>query len=207
VSREALSAQIIQAIPFGYTVLQMAVIISMLRGVNVGAHNRIKMDALRAICESLGLQDVQTYVQSGNVVFRTKEKNLAKLARRMESAIEQKAGFRPDIILRTTSEMRAAVARNPFAKRHDIEPSKLLVSFLAEEPEAAAAKKLKDIKADPEELYLNGRELYIYYPNGMARPNVAWMSVIKSLKITGTGRNWNSVLKLLEMAEKLEICG
>ena len=182
----------------------MPVIVSLLRGVNVGPHNRIKMDALRNLYESLGMQYAQTYVQSGNVVFRSKEKDLAKLRSRIEAGIEKMFGFRPDVILRTTAEMREAIQKNPFAKRRGIEPSKLLVTFLAEEPGVEARKKISEIQADPEELYLAGRELYVYFPNGMARPKVNWMSVVKALKTTGTGRNWNSTIKLLEMAEKLD---
>ena len=82
----------------------MAVYISMLRGVNVGGHNRIKMDAVRGLYSSLKLRDPQTYVQSGNVLFRTEEQDLVKLRKRVESAIEKNFGFRPDVILRTPSE-------------------------------------------------------------------------------------------------------
>jgi uncharacterized protein (DUF1697 family) len=182
----------------------MPAVISMLRGINVGAHNRIKMDALRAVYESLGLRDVQTYVQSGNVIFSTKEKARTKLRTRIETAIHKKFGFRPDVILRSVSEMRDAIARNPFAGRRDIEPSKLLVTFLAEKPDGRAQQMIREIKAHPEELHLDGRELYVYFPNGMARPTLSWATLGKSLNTTGTGRNWNSVVKLLEMAEKLE---
>jgi len=116
----------------------MAMVISMLRGVNLGSHNRIKMDALRARYESLKLRDPQTYIQSGNVIFRTEERNLAQLAKRIENGIEQKFGFRPQVILRTTSERRDVIARNPFAKRRGIDPSKLLVTFLASHPSPEA---------------------------------------------------------------------
>jgi uncharacterized protein (DUF1697 family) len=182
----------------------MAVIISMLRGVNVGAHHRIKMDALRALYESLGLRDPQTYVQSGNVVFRTDKRDLAALAKRIEGAIEQGFGFRPAVILRTSSELRDVIARNPFAKRSGIEPSRLLVYFLASDPGAETRDKVLSLKAEPEELRMDGRELYIYYPSGMARPKLSWAVIEKTLKVPGTGRNWNSVTKLLEMAERLE---
>ena len=108
----------------------MALIVSMLRGVNFGGHNKIKMDALRALCESLKLRDAQTYVQSGNAILRTDERDIARLAKRIEDGIEKKFGFRPDVILRTAEEMREVIARNPFAKRRGIEPSKLwLVKF------------------------------------------------------------------------------
>lgn len=93
----------------------MPVLISMLRGVNVGGHNRVKMDALRAVYASLKCEDVRTYVQSGNVIFRTKEKNTLPFAKKIQDAIEREFGFRPQIILRTCDEMRAALAANPFA--------------------------------------------------------------------------------------------
>jgi uncharacterized protein (DUF1697 family) len=178
----------------------MAVIISLLRGVNVGGHNLVKMDALRALYESLKLRDAQTYVQSGNVVFRTDERDLVRLARRIEDGIERGFGFRPDVIIRTTAELRDAIARNPFRARPGIEPGKLLVTFLSGDPDP---KDLR-IKTHPEELKISGREVYIYYPDGMGRSKLSWMAIVKALKTTGTGRNWNSVTKLLEIAERLE---
>jgi len=182
----------------------MKVVVCMLRGVNVGGHNKVAMEALRTLYASLGLHDAQTYVQSGNVVFRTKETNLVLLAAKIESAIERGFGFRPSVILRTTSELRAAIAASPFAARSGIEPNKLLVTFLAGSPSAEARKKALGIKADPEELHIRERELYTYFPNGMARPKLSMARVERALKIPGTGRNWNTVSKLLEMAEKLE---
>jgi uncharacterized protein (DUF1697 family) len=182
----------------------MAVIISMLRGVNVGGHNKIKMEALQALYESLKLQDAQTYVQSGNVIFRSEERDMARLAKRIEDGIERKFGFRPDVILRTAAEMREVVARNPFAKRRGIEPGKLLVSFLAGDPGEEGREKLRQMKCDPEELRFEGREIYIYFPNGAGRSKLPWAGMGKMLKTTATGRNWNSVTKMLAMAEGLE---
>ena len=87
----------------------------MLRAVNLPGHNKITMESLRSLCESLKLECVQTYVASGNVVFVSKEKNLDGLSRRISGAIHAKAGFQPDVILRTTAEMRRVIAKNPFA--------------------------------------------------------------------------------------------
>ncbi|MFY9724209.1 MAG: DUF1697 domain-containing protein [Bryobacteraceae bacterium] len=182
----------------------MPVVISMLRGVNVGGHNKIKMDALRALCESLKLREPQTYVQSGNVVFRTEERDLVMLARRIERAIERKFGFRVPVILRTASEMRDVIARNPFAGRDDIEPSKFAVTFLASRPSDEVRAKVLAIRADPEELHIDGRELYIYFPNGMARPKLSGPLVERTLAIPGTARNWNTVTKLREIADTLK---
>ena len=181
----------------------MTAMICLLRGVNVGGHNMIKMDALRALCESLGHCNVQTYVQSGNVVFQTSERDPVKVGAKIEDAIEKKLGFRPDIILRTAAEMREVIARNPFAKRKGIEPAKLIVTFLASELTAESQAALLGLKPKPEELRLNGREVYVYFPDGMGSSKFTPI-LSRALKNKGTARNWNSVMKLLEMAEKLE---
>jgi uncharacterized protein (DUF1697 family) len=180
------------------------VVISMLRGVNVGGHNKIKMDALKALCVSLKLKDPQTYVQSGNVIFSTEEKDLAKLTKRIQDAIERKFGFRPDVMLRTAAELRDVIVRNPFAKRGGIEPGKLLVTFLAADPGKEAREKALAIKTDPEELHIIGREGYTYFPNGQGRSKMSWPAIERVLKTSGTGRNWNSVTKMMEIAEKME---
>jgi len=188
----------------------MPVLISMLRGVNVGGHNKIKMDTLRALYESLKFEDPRTYVQSGNVLFRTRiltnEKNSAALAKKIQNAIEQEFGFRPEVILRTTDELRKAIAASPFARR-DLEPGKILVTFLASEPGPQARAAPLSLKVHPEELHLKGRELYLYFPDGAGRSKLAWSSIAQLLKTTGTARNWNSVTKMLEIAEELEAEG
>jgi len=175
----------------------------MLRGVNLGKR-RMKMDALRALCESLGLRDVQTFVQSGNVVFRSEQKNLGTLTKKIESAVEREFGFHSDVILRSASEVRDTIARNPFAKRSGIEPGKCLVWFLVSDPGEEIRKQVRAVKTEPEELRIEGREVYMYFPNGMARPKMKWAAIEKILAVRGTGRNWNTSRKLLEMAEKLE---
>ncbi len=177
----------------------MSVVISMVRGVNVGGHNMIKMDALCALYESLGLRNPRSHIQSGNVIFATDVRDLTLLASRIGNAIERKFGFCPAVIARTTSELRDVIRRNPFAKRRGIDPAKLLVTFLASAP----APELRRIKPDPEELRIDGRELYIYFPNGMG-PSKLPAVIDRILKTPGTARNWNTVTKLLEIAESLE---
>jgi uncharacterized protein (DUF1697 family) len=182
----------------------MAVVISMLRGINVGGYHKNKMDALRALYESLGLRGAQTCLQSGNVIFRTEDRDLVALAKRIEKGIERSCGFRPDVILRTSSDLRKLIAANPFAKRRGIEPGKLLVFFLANDPSPEAQEKVLRIKTGPEELRAEGRELYIHFPNGQGRSKLSTAVIEKTLMMPGTGRNWNTVRKLLEIAEELE---
>ena len=181
----------------------MSAIICLLRGVNVGGRNKIGMDSLRDVCSSLKLRAPQTYIQSGNVIFGTMERNLAKLARRIEDCIEKGYGFRPNVMLRTAAEMRHVIARNPFASRKNTDPAKLVVSFLAEAPGAEDVKRLLEIKVGPEELRVSGRELYIYFPDGQGRSKLPPV-LERTVKIPATARNWNTVNKLLAMAEELE---
>jgi len=177
--------------------------ISMLRGVNVGGHNMIKMTELSALHETLGFRSVKTYVNSGNVVFATTERDPAKLGKKIEAAIEKEFGFRVDVVLRSGDELRKVIARNPFAKRDNINPGKLLVVFLGSDPGKAARDAVSRIEAPPEELVPIGQEIYIYFPDGQGRTKLKWTHVEKAInKIPWTGRNWNTVMKLAEMAEK-----
>jgi uncharacterized protein (DUF1697 family) len=181
----------------------MPVIISLLRAVNVTGYNKVKMDALRELYKSLGLGGAQTYVQSGNVVFKTTAKDLARLQKKIEDGIEQAFGFRTRVMLRTSDELKDIIRRNPFAKRSGIEPNRLVVSFLTGEPGPESKEKIVQIKVGPEELYLDGRELYIYYAGGMGTSKLTPALLERALKVSGTARNWNTVTKLLDMAENL----
>ena len=164
----------------------------------------MKMDALRAVYESIGLENPETYLQSGNVVFKTRERNFNRLIKGIETGIEQHFGFHSDVILRTYSDLKGVVARNPFAPRSDVHPSKLLITFLADDCSEAARNNLLGIKTDSEEMRIDGRELYIYFPVGMGRSKLTPALIEKKLKSTATGRNWNTVTNLLAIAEKLE---
>jgi uncharacterized protein (DUF1697 family) len=181
----------------------MPAIISLLRAVNLPGHNKVKMDELRDLYESLGLRGAQTYVASGNVVFKTDVKDMARLQKKIEDAIEEAYGFRTGVMLRTSNEMKDIIRRNPFAKRSSIEPNKLVVSFLTGEPGAESKQKIAQIKVGPEELYLDGRELYIYYAGGIGTSKLTAALIERALKVSGTARNWNTVTKLLEMAEAM----
>jgi uncharacterized protein (DUF1697 family) len=182
----------------------MPAVICMLRGVNVGGRNKIKMEALRALCESLRLKSPKTYLQSGNVVFLCSEKNLAALSKRIQDAFCRKFGFRLEVILRTSAEMRRVIDRDPFARPEGVEPAKLLVTFLAEAPGKVAVENLLKLDTHGEEIYFQGNELYLYFRNGIGQTKLSWAAMEKALNVSYTGRNWNTVNKLSEMAEALE---
>ena len=182
----------------------MNVVISLLRGVNLGGHKQVKMAELCALYGTLGHCDARSHINSGNIVFRTKQKNLVAVSKKIEDAIEKKYGFRVDVVVRTPDELRDVVRRNPFSKHKDIHPSKFLVTFFAQEPAAEICSHIRGIKPDPEKMHLDGRELYIYFPNGVGQSKLFRALTAKPLKKEGTARNWNTVTKLLEIAETLE---
>jgi uncharacterized protein (DUF1697 family) len=185
----------------------MPVLIAMLRAVNVGGHSKIKMDELRKLFVDLRLEEPQTYVQSGNIIFRSRESGLVKIAERIQKGIEGRFGCCPDVVLRTPDELRTVVARNPFKGRSGIEPGKLQVVFLLSDAARTARAELSAQNFNPEELHLATRELYIYFPDGMGKSKLPWKRVDKILGTRGTARNWNSVTKMLEIAAKLEAAG
>jgi len=181
----------------------MPVVVGLLRAVNLGPTNKISMETLRAICGSLGLENAATYIQSGNVVFRTKKRDLAKLALELEAAIKAQCGFQSPVVLRTAEDMVGVIARNPFEGREGLKPGWLQVTFLSKDPGEAGRARVRAIDTDPEELHAVGSELYTYYANGVGQSKLQHKAVERAIGCSGTARNWNTVLKLAEMAKGL----
>ena len=178
----------------------MSTVVALLRGVNVGGHKKLRMSDLKSVCETIGLQNVQTYLQSGNVVFRGGRGSLPAIARRIETALQERAGVEARVILRTAADLRHVVAGNPFSIARD--PSRLLVAFLdGELSHEAQAALQKAAEAGGEELHFAGREIYIYFPEGAGTSKLMNAMTEKKLGVAATTRNWNSVNALLRLAE------
>jgi uncharacterized protein (DUF1697 family) len=173
--------------------------IALLRGINIGPRQRVKMPELRELIEGLGYTDVQTLVQSGNVVFTARAKP-ATLEKQLEQEIEQQLGVDPKVVVRTRDELAAAIEANPFDVPKD--PKNLHVTFLADTPDKDAVTKLVALDFPPDELKLAGREIYILYANGSGRSELAQQLGRATLGVAATDRNWNTVTKLLEMADE-----
>ena len=182
----------------------MPAVACLLRGINVGGRHKLPMSDLSALCSSLGLGDVRTLLQSGNVVFRVHARGLRRLPVRLEDALEERFGFRPAIFLRTAAELREIVSRNPLLRYARAEPSRFAVLFLAAEPAADALDRVMRLKAGNELLESIGRELYIYLPQGFGQSKLLSGPLDRALGTATTGRNWNTVCKLLAMTEELE---
>ena len=173
--------------------------IALLRGINIGPRQRVKMPELRELIEGLGYTDVQTLVQSGNVVFTARAKP-ETLEQKLEQEIEKQLGVDPKVVVRTRDELAAAIEANPFDVPED--PKDLHVTFLSAEPEEDAVRKLEALDFPPDELKLAGREIYVLYADGMGRSELAKRLGRAKLGVAATDRNWNTVTKLLEMADE-----
>ena len=139
--------------------------VAMLRGVNVGGRNRIKMPALADVFTALGHTDVVTYIQSGNVVFRSRSKSSAALARAIAERITLDLGVEVSVLIRSRDELAAVVEANPFL-RTKADPGRLHVTFLAELPDGDAVRALEKFDAGPDEARVVGREVYLHCPKG-----------------------------------------
>ena len=176
----------------------MKTYIALFRGINVGGSNILPMTALIAILESLGCQNVRTYIQSGNAVFQHGENNASLLTRKISAAVQESHGFEPYVILLTVDTLKRAMASNPFPDA-ETDPSKLHLFFLASVPENPDLDVIESIRAKSERFHVRRDVAYLHAPDGIGRSRLA-ARMEKALGVAGTGRNWRSVCKILEMA-------
>ena len=175
----------------------MAAYVAMLRGINVGGKNRIKMADLRALFVGLGHADVITYIQSGNVVFKSPTKSASVLASAIEKRIAREFGIDVAIVLRTKAELGKVIAVNPFA---NLDLARVHVTFVADKPDAALVRALDEHTSPPDEFRIVGREVYVYCPSGYGNSKLNNAFWERRLKTSATARNWNTLTKLFELA-------
>jgi uncharacterized protein (DUF1697 family) len=175
--------------------------IALLRGINVGGHNKVAMSDLRALCEKLDLADVKTVLQSGNLVFRCDRQDDAALETLLETETAKRLSVSADFIVRSGDELARVVARNPFPKEAKNDPSHLLVMFLKAAPGAKVVETLRAGIKGRETVTADGKQLYIVYPDGIGRSKLTGTLIERNLGTKGTARNWNTILKLLALCE------
>jgi len=172
--------------------------IALLRGINLGSHNRVSMPELRELLTGHGHKDVETLVQSGNIVL-TSRLSPRRLERDLQKQIAEGLAVDTPVVVRTRDELADVIARDPMG--HVVDNPKLYqVTFFAEEPDPQIADEIAAMDLEPERALLDGRELYTWHPNGIQRSKVDRLRTMKRLP-TGTARNWNTVTKLLELAD------
>jgi uncharacterized protein (DUF1697 family) len=172
--------------------------VALLRGINVGGKNRLSMKDLVAMFAEAGCSDAVTYIQSGNVVFRTTEARASRIAAVIATAVSDRFGFRAPVVMRTAGELRAIARGNPFL-RAGANTDALHVMFLADRPAPGKVAALDPKRSPPDEFEVRGREIYLRCPNGVARTRLTNDYFDTKLSTTSTMRNWRTVLKLVEM--------
>jgi uncharacterized protein (DUF1697 family) len=173
--------------------------IALLRAVNLGAHNAVPMADLRDLLSRLGFGNVQSLLQTGNLVFQSAATG-AKLEALLENEATKRLKLETDFFVRSAREWEAIVTRNPFPREAARDPAHLLVTFLKEAPDPKRVKALQAAITGPEVVRTVGTQAYITYPNGIGRSRVTMALIERTLGTRGTGRNWNTVLKLGALA-------
>ena len=172
--------------------------IALLRGINVSGQKTIKMSNLKLLFEKLGFQNVETYIQSGNVIFSSKEKSVKILESKISSGIKSKYGFDVQVLIIKPDEIEYVLKNNPFIKKKKA-TEKLYVTFLEDKPNSENIKKLETRGFSPEEYIIDGKFIYLFYPNGAGKAKLNNNLLESKLKLPATTRNWNTIKTLSEL--------
>lgn len=178
----------------------MSTYISMIRGINVGG-KRIKMADLRDIYISMGFEHVKTYIQSGNVIFKSENRDPEYLAKTIREKILETFKYSVEVVIRSNDELKQVVEASPFK---DKDEKYVHVTFLSDNPSDKLIKEIdpsliSGIK-DSEQFIIGSREIYLYLPEGYGRTKLNNNFFEKKLQLTATTRNWKTVNKLIEIA-------
>jgi uncharacterized protein (DUF1697 family) len=172
--------------------------VALLRGINLGARNKVPMAELRSLMADVGAEDVKTYVQSGNVVFRSAVAR-DELVQRIEEEIRARFGIDVDVVLCTKAELTRVVAGNPFAA-DEAEPTRLHVTFLAQAPDRGRIAELKGEEFAPDRFHVTRAAVYLHTPAGYGRTKLSNAYFERKLGVRATTRNWRTVTTLAELA-------
>ncbi len=175
--------------------------VALLRGINVGGKNKLPMKQLAAMFREAGCEDVQTYIQSGNVVFRADPSLAERIPSLISNEILRTFGYQVPVVTRTAEELQEIVQANPFTA---VEENQLLVFFLADSPDPERIAALDPNHSPGDEFAVLGREIFAHYPNGVAGSKLTNSYIDSRLSTTSTGRNLRTVKKLLELASAAE---
>jgi uncharacterized protein (DUF1697 family) len=179
----------------------MAIHVALLRGINVGGHNKVAMSDLRDFFGDLGFVGVKSLLQSGTLVFKSNGQTGAVLEHLLEKESAKRLGLSVDYVVRSAAELERIVARNPFPKEAKSDPSHMLVMFLKAAPPDETVNALRESIKGPEVVRGDGKQLYVVYPSGIGRSKLTGTWIERKLALKGTARNWNTVLKLAALCE------
>jgi uncharacterized protein (DUF1697 family) len=180
----------------------MQTYIAILRGINVSGQKMIKMDSLKAQMEELGFKNVETYIQSGNIIFEYQKVDKSDLVKQIEHKIFEKYGFKVPVIIRTPQEFEHILSHNSFIISRNEDINKLHVTFLSELPAQELLNNFPKPENIADELVISGDHVYVFCPNGYGNTKLNNNFFENKLKVIATTRNWKTVIKLGEMAKR-----
>lgn len=175
--------------------------LALLRGINVSGHNMIKMDVLKTLLEKAGFQNVQTYIQSGNVFVDSDEAHGASVGFKIKQEIFKELGLEVPVVVINKEDLEACFKNNPYLKEKDYDTKKLYVAFISKELSNGALNDLKISQFKPDEAAIDASRIYIKYAVGAGKTRLDQKYIEKKLNVVATIRNWNTVTTLLEMFE------
>ncbi len=181
----------------------MITYITLLRGINVSGKNPIKMAELRTSLSGLDFSDLKTYIQSGNIVFKSKLKNEGRISNSIKEIIKKDFGFEVPTMTFTEEYLNNIIEKNPYLKDSSIELKTLHVTFLAEKPTAEKIKEIKNSDFLPDSFALGENAIYVHCPNGYGRTKINNTFFEKKLSVQATTRNWKTTLKLRDMTMEI----
>ena len=182
--------------------MSRTIFVALLRGINVGGHNKIPMAELRLLCAEMGMGDVQTYIQSGNLVFSS-AKPAAALENALEQSIERRFGHKISVIVRRAGDWAVYVESNPFPEIGKREPNLLALGLAKAALNSQAIKGLRERAANGEQLAQTGEALWVHFPKGVATSKLSPNLMARLVGSPVTLRNWRTVLRLQGMAQQL----
>lgn len=179
----------------------MKVYISILRGINVSGHRIIKMELLKRLLQSLGFFDVKAYIQSGNIVFQSKENYTKEIEELIQNSIKKHFGFDVPVMTFTAEEWIRIANENPLIKDRTKDIQFFHITFLSEKPQIDAIEQLKNLNTQNDEFYIIENAVYLYCPNGYGNTKLTNTLFERKLKVNATTRNWKTVLKLRSLID------
>jgi len=174
----------------------MALSVALLRGINIAGHNKVAMADLRRLCEDIGLRDPRSLLNSGNLLFESGKRSTAQLERLLETEARKRLALETEFFVRTAEEWEAVIADNPFTQQARRDPGHLVVMILKDAVGPKEVASLQKAIAGPELVRGMGRHVYVTYPAGIGRSRLTSAVIDAKLGTRGTGRNWNTVLKI-----------
>jgi len=184
--------------------MKKQIYIALLRGINVGGHNILKMEVLRKVLQENGFESVKTYIQSGNIIFKTEKSKPIQLIEKISEIIEKEFDFKVPVIVLTIEQLKSIILDNPYLKESSKSEPFMHVTFLSDTPNSKTIADIVANNKDDDELRLGKKVLYLYCPNSYSKSKLVNTFLEKKLKLHTTTRNWKTTLKLLEIAEAME---